>query len=130
MVLLDCGSGLNDPAARAALATADQVLLVTDDDPSTASLVAEAAGFLRRRDLPTWLVVNRMRSGSRLELASLESFVPHARGLLVLPEHHAGGDRVASGTFDWRDAPLRWRIPVRELAAALVAVWPRLGLGL
>src|SRR5262249_26976011 len=42
MVLLDCGTGLNDPATRAALAMADQVLLVTDADPSTASLVAEA----------------------------------------------------------------------------------------
>src|SRR5262249_37667857 len=45
MLLLDCGTGLNGHGARAALATADQVLLVSDADPSTASLVAEAAAL-------------------------------------------------------------------------------------
>lgn len=128
MVLLDCGTGLNDEAARAALAAADQVLLVTDPDPSTASLVVEAAGVLRERGLPTWLVVNGMTRRSRLELGSLESFVPYARGMPVLPAHRAAAARVAGGTFDWRDAPVAWRVAVRELAAALVASWPGLGL--
>jgi MinD-like ATPase involved in chromosome partitioning or flagellar assembly len=129
MVLLDCGTGLHDAAARAALQTADQVLLVTDANPATASLVAEAAGLLRERRTPTWLVVNRMGSGSRLRLASLEAYVPHARGLLVLPEDEAAANRVAAGTFNWPDAPPPWRRALREVAAVLVAAWPSLGIG-
>ena len=43
VIVLDSGTGLHEPAARAALATADQVLLVSDGEPATASLVAEAA---------------------------------------------------------------------------------------
>ncbi len=129
MVLLDCGAGLQGPAARAALATADQVLLVTDADPSTASLVAEAAGLLRQQGAATWLMVNRMTPRSRLQLSSLEAFVPYARGLLVLPENAAGAARVAAGTFHWRDAPPRWRTAVREVAAALAAAWPEQGIG-
>jgi MinD-like ATPase involved in chromosome partitioning or flagellar assembly len=128
MVLLDCGTGLHDPAARAALAISDQVLLVTDADPSTASIVAEAAGLLRRQEVPTWLVVNKMTPASRLQVSSLEAFVPYAHGLLVLPEHHAGARRVAGGTFEWRDAPPGWKVAVRELAAALATAWPGLGL--
>jgi MinD-like ATPase involved in chromosome partitioning or flagellar assembly len=129
MVLLDCGTGLHDATARAALETADQVLLVTDGDPSTASLVAEAAALLRQQSVPTWLVVNRMTAASRLELASLEAFVPYARGLLVLPEDRPGAGRVAAGAFDWRDAPAGWKASVREIAAVLVAAWHDQGLG-
>ncbi|HEY4027490.1 MAG TPA: EsaB/YukD family protein [Candidatus Dormibacteraeota bacterium] len=129
MVLLDCGTGLHDASARAALRSSDQVLLVTDGDPSTASLVAEAASLLRQENVPTWLVVNRMTAASRLEVASLEAYVPHARGLLVLPEHRAGASRVASGGFDWRDAPAGWKIAAREMAAVLVAAWHGQGLG-
>ena len=128
MVLLDCGTGLHDPAARAALHTADQVLLVTDSDPSTASLVADAAALLGRDSVPTWLVVNKMTAASRLELSSLEACVPYARGLLTLPGDEAGAVRVAAGAFDWRDAPGRWKRAAREMAAALVAAWPDLGL--
>lgn len=127
MVVLDCGTGLHDPAARAARQTADQVLLVTDSDPSTASLVADAAGLLGQEHVPTWLVVNKMTAGSRLELASLEACVPHARGLLTLPGDEVGAARVAAGAFDWRDAPTRWKRAAREMAAALVAAWPDLG---
>jgi MinD-like ATPase involved in chromosome partitioning or flagellar assembly len=129
MVLLDCGTGLHDSAARAALRTANQVLLVTDANPATASLVAEAAGVLRERSTPTWLVVNRMVPGSRLRLTALEVHVPHAHGLLVLPEDEAGANRVAAGTFDWRDASPAWRRAVREMAAVLVAAWPSLNIG-
>ena len=47
ILVLDCGTGLQEPAARAAQACADQLVLVTDAHPSTASLVAEAAELLR-----------------------------------------------------------------------------------
>jgi MinD-like ATPase involved in chromosome partitioning or flagellar assembly len=128
MVILDCGTGLHDPASRAALRTADQILLVTDAEPSTASLVAEAAAFLKQEDVPIWLVVNKTPgSGSRLEVAALESYISHARGLLVLPMDLKAANRVAARTFDWRDAPAGWKVAVREIAAALVSAWPGLG---
>jgi MinD-like ATPase involved in chromosome partitioning or flagellar assembly len=128
MVILDCGTGLHDPASRAALRTADQILLVTDAEPSTASLVAEAAAFLKQEDVPIWLVVNKTPgSGSRLEVAALESYISHARGLLVLPMDLRAANRVAARTFDWRDAPAGWKVAVREIAAALVSAWPGLG---
>ena len=47
-LVLDCGTGLDDPPARAALASADQLVLVCDDEPDTASIVSEAAEWLRR----------------------------------------------------------------------------------
>jgi MinD-like ATPase involved in chromosome partitioning or flagellar assembly len=128
MVLLDCATGLQGPAARAALATSDQVLLVTDADPSTASLVAEAAGLLRQQDVPTWLVVNKMTRASRLQVSSLEACVSYARGLLVLPQHAGGAGRVAGGAFDWRDAPAAWKVAVREMAAVLADAWQARGI--
>ena len=47
-LVLDCGTGLDDPPARAALASADQLVLVCDDEPDTASIVSEAGEWLRR----------------------------------------------------------------------------------
>src|SRR5262249_2567128 len=60
VLVLDCGTGLQEPAARAAQACADQLVLVTDANPSTASLVTEAAQLLRIVGSPLTLVVNRM----------------------------------------------------------------------
>ena len=51
-LVLDCGTGLDDPPARAALACADQLVLVCDDEPDTASIVAEAASWLRHAGPP------------------------------------------------------------------------------
>ena len=68
-LVLDCGTGLDDPPARAALACADQLVLVCDDEPDTASIVAEAASWLRHAGPPLTLVVNNQRRGSRIDLA-------------------------------------------------------------
>jgi MinD-like ATPase involved in chromosome partitioning or flagellar assembly len=128
MVLLDCGTGMHEPALRSALETADQLVLVSDADPATASLVAEAAMYLRSTGLPMWLVVNRMpSSGSRLRVASLEEHLSFARGLVLLPSHEAAARRVASGAFDWREAPGSWSRAVRQLATVLAASWPEIG---
>jgi MinD-like ATPase involved in chromosome partitioning or flagellar assembly len=128
MVMLDCGTGMHDPALRAALATADQLVLITDADPATASLVAEAGMFLRSTNLPMWLVVNRMPpSGSRLHLASLEDYLPFARGLVVVPASDRAARHVANGTFDWAEAPPAWARSVRQLAAVLAVAWPDVG---
>ena len=66
MIILDCGTGLQDPAAKAALATCDQIVLVTDAVPATASLVAEAGALLAASGRPITVVVNKMPKKSRL----------------------------------------------------------------
>jgi hypothetical protein len=36
--------------------------------------------------------------------------------------------QVAAGRFNWIDAPPSWKVALRELAVALVAEWPALGI--
>jgi MinD-like ATPase involved in chromosome partitioning or flagellar assembly len=127
VVLLDCGTGLQEPAAQAALKTSDQVLLISDAVPATASLVAEAASLLHAERVPIWLVINKARKDPKIDLGALEGYVPQARGMVLIPDHPRAADTVSSQTFDWRDAPYGWRRSVRELATALVRDWPRLG---
>jgi MinD-like ATPase involved in chromosome partitioning or flagellar assembly len=129
LILLDCGTGLQDPASAAAIATADQVLLVTDAQPASASLVAESTRLLHQWGRPITVVVNRMPAkGGNLDLQRLSSYLPGARGLIVIPDEMAAATKLASGSFDWRDAPVGWQRAVRRLAAVLVADWPSLGL--
>jgi MinD-like ATPase involved in chromosome partitioning or flagellar assembly len=128
VVLLDCGTGLHEPTSRAALKTADQVVLVTDAEPATASIVAEAAALLRQEGVPLYLLVNKMpTAGSRLDVTALETYIPQARGLVVLPANERAASQLASGLFDWRDAPSTWKRAMREVAAALVADWQEMG---
>jgi MinD-like ATPase involved in chromosome partitioning or flagellar assembly len=123
VIVLDTGTGLDEPAARAALATADQVVLVSDMEPPTASLVAEAAALLRQDGPPIWLVMNK--AGVRTDLGAV---IPHARGLVEVRSELGAARLVAAGRFTWPEAPRSWRIGARELAAALVADWPHLGI--
>ncbi len=127
LVILDCGTGLWDPVTRAAITAADQIVVVTDDAPATASLVLEACGLLIGSGPPVTLVVNRMRSSSRLGVEAVAAHVPEAAGLIVIPEEEAAAVRVANGEFDWDEAPATWHRHVRELAALLVGAWPELG---
>ena len=60
LILLDCGTGLQDPASAAAIAASDQVVLLTDAQPATASLVAQSAELLHQSGRPITVVVNRM----------------------------------------------------------------------
>jgi Mrp family chromosome partitioning ATPase len=66
-LVLDCGTGLDDPPARAALACADQLVLVCDDEPDTASIVSEAAECWRgsNRRWCWWSTTSGARRGSR-----------------------------------------------------------------
>lgn len=128
VVLMDCGTGLHEATSKAALKTADQVVLVTDAEPATASIVAEAAALLRQEGVPLYLLVNKMPSaGSRLDVAALEAYIPQARGLVVLPSNQRAASQLTTGIFDWRDAPAGWKRAIREVAAALVSDWPELG---
>ena len=128
LIVLDTGTGLHEAAARAALATADQVVLVSDSEPATASLVAEAAALLRQEGLPIWLVMNKAGIQTDLDLRAFGAVVGHARGLVEVRSDLHAARQVAAGRFSWVDAPRSWRTAVRELAAALVADWPALGI--
>jgi MinD-like ATPase involved in chromosome partitioning or flagellar assembly len=130
VLVLDCGTGLQEPAARAAQACADQLVLVSDANPSTASLVTEAAELLRTVGPPLTLVVNRMPAerSARIDLDGLDRLVPDALGLVCVSDDAKTAARVASGEFGWDDAPDGWARQVRELAVVLQSDWARLGL--
>jgi MinD-like ATPase involved in chromosome partitioning or flagellar assembly len=130
MLVLDCGTGLQEPAARAAQASADQILLVSDAHPATASLVAEAAQLLQTAGPPITLIVNRMPplKQARIDLDGLERLVPDAHGLICVAEDQAAAARVAAGQFSWDEAPAGWARQLRELAVVLQSDWPALGL--
>ena len=129
LVLLDCGTGLQDPALAAAIAAADQVVLLTDAQPATASLVAESTDLLHQWGKPITVVVNRMPvKGAKLDVTRLSGYLPAARGLVVVPDDVVAATRLATGRFDWRDAPLTWQFALRRLATVLVTDWQRLGL--
>jgi MinD-like ATPase involved in chromosome partitioning or flagellar assembly len=130
VLVLDCGTGLQEPAARAAQAAADQIVLISDAHPATASLVAEAAELLRTVGPPLTLVVNKMprKRDTRLDLEGLEGLVPDAHGLITLDEDLRSATKVASGDYSWDDAPDQWRRAIRELAVSLQADWPALGI--
>jgi MinD-like ATPase involved in chromosome partitioning or flagellar assembly len=129
LILLDCGTGLQDPASAAAITAADQVVLLTDAQPATASLVAESAELLHQWDRPITVVVNRMPvRGAQLDVQALSQYLPAARGLVVVPDDVPAAGRLAGGGFDWRDAPASWQLALRRLAVVLVSDWQRLGL--
>ena len=130
-LVLDCGTGLQEPAARAALKCADQLLLISDAHPSTASLVAEAAEQLQHVGPPITLIVNKLPRSRRrvnIDLSGFDDLVPEARGLLTVQEEPEAAARVARGEFQWRDAPDSWQQSVRQIAVGLAADWPELGL--
>jgi MinD-like ATPase involved in chromosome partitioning or flagellar assembly len=129
IVLLDCGTGLQEPAAGAAIKAADQLILVSDSEPAAASLVAEAGSLLARAGRPIALVVNKMPTrGSLLELDRFARSLPEASSMVVIPSEIMAAHRLAAAQFDWRTAPEGWRRSIRELALCLVADWPNLGL--
>ena len=129
IVLLDCGTGLQEPAAGAAIKAADQLILVSDSEPAAASLVAEAGSLLARAGRPISLVVNKMPSkGSLLELDRFGRSMPEASAMVVIPSEITAAHRLAAAQFDWRAAPSGWHRSIRELALCLVSDWPILGL--
>lgn len=127
-LVLDCGTGLDDPPARAALGCADQLVLVCDDEPDTASIVSEAAEWLRRIKPPLVLVVNNVQRSSRIDVAALECEMSFAHGIAVVPRDERAAVQLHDSRFSWNQAPAGWQTSVRELAALLAADWRRLEL--
>src|SRR3954447_20656838 len=130
VLVLDCGTARQEPAARAAQACADQIVLVSDAHPATASLVTEAAELLRTVGPPLTLVVNKMPSAkqARIDLDGLERLVPDAQGLVCIDEDQRAAARVAAGDYGWDDAPDGWARQIRELAVVMQSDWRDLGL--
>lgn len=127
ILVLDCGAGMRAPATRAALQAADQVVLVTDADPATASLVADAAHHMHNRHHV--LVVNKTpRKGSRLNLERLASDVPAADAVIEIDIDVEAASKASLGQFNWAIAQDAWQVSARELAAHLASGWERLGL--
>jgi MinD-like ATPase involved in chromosome partitioning or flagellar assembly len=122
IILVDCGTGLLDPPVRAALSTADQILLVTDSSADTARLVVKAARYLPT-DTPTWLVANKMPDkGAMVDLDQVVTAIPQLRGVTIVPEQRLA-ENIVTPSFDWSSAPEAWREPVREVAARLANNW-------
>ena len=143
LLVLDCGAGLGGLGARAAVAAADQLVLVTEPEPSPESRrvagaladlghavvvaagpsSAGASGFGSRSASGSGL---RSVSGSGLRSASpavLARLLPGVRGVVPLPHLPA-----AVPPRDWAEVPPWWRHPARQLAYLLAADWPALGM--
>lgn len=122
IILVDCGTGLLDPPVRAALNTADQILLVTDSSADTAGLVVTAAQYLPA-NTPTWLVANKMPDrGAMVDLDRVAQAIPQLRGVTVIPEQRLT-ENILTPTFDWAHGPGPWQEPLREIAARLADTW-------
>jgi len=131
ILLLDCGTGLQEPAAGAAIKSSEQLILVTDAQPASASLVAEAGRLVAQTGRPIVLAVNKMPArGSMLDLERFARSLPEASGLVVIPDEPGAAARLAAARFDWREAPPSWRRAARELAVQVVSDWEPLGLTL
>jgi MinD-like ATPase involved in chromosome partitioning or flagellar assembly len=128
-LILDCGTGLGSPAGRAALGCADQLVLVTDGEPDTASLVAEAAWQrFAAQSPPPVLLINKLSRRSRLDLVAVVREIGFAEGVVLVPHDRTGAEALQGGRFSWTRAPAGWEMALRELAALLAASWRRLGL--
>jgi WXG100 protein secretion system (Wss), protein YukD len=130
-LVLDCGPGLGGPGTRAAVAAADQLVLVTEPSPSPES--RRVAGALA--DLGHAVVVAAgpgpgpggpgptgpgWRNTGPSVMARL---LPGVRGVVPLP-HPA----LAVPPREWAEVPPWWRRPARQLAGLLAADWPALGM--
>jgi MinD-like ATPase involved in chromosome partitioning or flagellar assembly len=129
LLLVDCGPGLEALATRAAVAAADQVLVVTDATPRARLALGPAVDLLRRDGRSVLLVANAPRSAATgRDAGRVAVSAPDADGLVSLPWCPAGVRQLAAGAFDWEHAPAAWRRAGHELAAALVRDWARRGL--
>ena len=129
VLILDCGTGLQEPAAQAAVLTADQLVLISDAEPATATLVTQASKLLLKSGVPLMVVVNKFPTrGARLDLEELAKLVPRAAGMGIVQANPRGAARVAAGDFTWEEPAGPWEVTLRELAGALLSQWADLGL--
>jgi hypothetical protein len=124
VVVVDCGPDLAAPAARAAVAAADQLVLVTG--AQVPGPLPGLAARPARPGQPVTVVVSRPAAG--LDAGQALDQTPWARGAFLLPDDPAGPAALGPGPFAWEQVPARWRRQAYELAFQLVSDWPALGL--
>jgi MinD-like ATPase involved in chromosome partitioning or flagellar assembly len=126
-LVLDCGTGLESAPAKAALGCADQLVVVCDDEPDSASLVSEAAVTeLESLTTPMVVVVNNLKRSSRIDTHALECEIPFAAGIAMIPNDEPAAASLQASRLSWRRAPAAWQLPISELVALLVSDWRRL----
>jgi MinD-like ATPase involved in chromosome partitioning or flagellar assembly len=115
VVILDCGAGFQRPVSRAALAAADQVVLVGRSAPGDLDRLGAAIESIRRRGRTVAVVANQAPYRSRAK--------PAASGvqLVTLAYEPQPARRLKTRGFSWSEAPLSWHESVLELAAILIA---------
>lgn len=126
VIVVDCGPGLDDPAARAALLAADQIVLVVEPDDAAPRLLAAAGEWLVSGGPSAVVVVNKLPPRG-LDIGWLEREMPDARGLIALHSDPRQAARLGSVPSCGRDPYGAWSLPLRELAAVLVEDWSRRG---
>jgi WXG100 protein secretion system (Wss), protein YukD len=138
-LVLDCGPGLGGAGARAVLAAADQLVLVTEPMPSPES--RRVAGALADRGHAVVVAAGAAAASPGADglgprragrvgpapagPAGLARLLPGVRGVVSL----APPPPVAPPR-EWAEVPPCWRRPARELAFLLAADWPALGVAL
>jgi hypothetical protein len=139
-VVLDCGPGLGDPSARAALDTADQVLLVVESSPSPAS--RWMAYTIANRGLPViampWPVRSRLDAPAPAPTSpAAPGFAPAGGFPAALGCVPGGGFRAAPGFASGGGFPAALGFAsvsaaaleeARRVAEVLVADWTALGI--
>lgn len=129
VLVIDCGTGLGQPGAQAAILASDQLLVLTDASGATASLVVESMRLLGRAGRPITVVCNRLRRGKSGgdDLLRLDALFPRAGALVGIPDEPSA-ELALRGEFEWPEAPRSLYQATLELAAVLAIAWPRLGL--
>lgn len=127
ILVVDCGAGLDDPAAQAAMVAADQIVVVVDAGPESGELVATTSAVLRDVAPPAVLVVNRIPERGQ-DVAWLEQEIPDARAMIAVHNDPRRAARLACGRLTCSERAGAWDEPLRELAAVLASEWVRLGL--
>jgi len=115
IVVLDCGAGFQRPACRAALAAADQVVLVGRSAPGDLERLSAAIEPIRHHVQTVAVVANQASKRSRAK--------QWASGvqLVTLAYEPQTAGRLKTRGFSWAEAPQSWQESVRELAAILIA---------
>ena len=113
-VLVDCAAGFQRPATRAALESADQVVLVSKPRAGGLDRLAPAVESLRRQGRTIVVVANQAHRRARSTHSALGFQV------VTIEFEARSAARLKTRGFAWSEAPASWQESVRELAAVLV----------
>jgi MinD-like ATPase involved in chromosome partitioning or flagellar assembly len=115
IVILDCGAGFQRPECRAALAAADQVVLVGRSAPGDLDRLSAAIEPIRHPGQAVVVVASQATRRTRAK-----QWASGAQLVSLAYEPQAAG-RLKTRGFSWSEAPQSWQESVRELAAILIA---------